>query len=124
MHVQNQPQQKPQPIKVSLETPVDQVYKLAEHLYSDHAAQHRFQESPEELLREFGLRLNDPLAYFAADKVDKPGGKPDDLPQQGDEGEEEALALCVVVATPAAIAAIAVCAVVAVIEEEPIDTLQ
>jgi hypothetical protein len=122
MNLQQQPQLKPQPIRVSLDAPTEQIYGLARNLRRDEAKRREFEEFPQALLQEYGLETN-AISW----ELGKHGGKKhEDKPPGGkqkggdEDSDAEVVAACVAIASDVVVG-IVVCGVLAVVEEPVVE---
>ena len=122
MNLQQQPQSKPQPLRVSLDAPQEQIYGLAMNLRRNEAKRREFEEFPQALLQEYGLETNaiswELGKHGGKHGHDKPGGgkhKGD-----GDESDAEVLAACVAIASDVVVGLL-LCGVVAYTDDGPVE---
>ena len=115
MNLQEQPNSKPQPIRVSLDAPTEQLYGLAKSLRTDEIARKAFERSPMEIMREFGLETS-----AIRRELGKHGHDGHPGTEKKHDSDAEVGVVCVVAAT-GIVSAIALCGVVAVASPEPID---
>ncbi|HUK88795.1 MAG TPA: hypothetical protein VLZ81_00235, partial [Blastocatellia bacterium] len=93
MNLQEQPYTKPQPIRVSLDAPAEQLYGLANNLRTDESARKAFERSPQEIMREFGLQTS-AIRWDLAPKHEKGGDKGHGGKKHG-ESEAEVVIACI-----------------------------
>jgi len=123
MNLQQQPQAKPQPMRLSMNTPLDKVYSLAQRLHSSQEAQEAFYNQPSELLNQFGMGLNNPTLWAGHKDKGHPGKEKPGKPKE-DGSETEAIGICAVV-TNVGVAGVVVCGVaLAVPPEEPMAPIE
>ena len=122
MNLQQQPQSKPQPLRVSLDAPQEQLYGLARNLRRDEAKRREFEEFPQALLQEYGLETN-AISW----ELGKHGGKHDHPKPgggkhkgDGDDSDAEVLVACVAIASDVLVGLL-VCGAVAFEPDEPVE---
>jgi hypothetical protein len=113
MKLQDQSYSKPQPIRVSLDAPAEQLYGLAKNLRTNESTREAFERSPLEIMREFGLETSTIRWELGKHGDDgHPGTK-----KEHSNSEAELVAVCVAIASDVAVGLV-VCAVAAVAPEE------
>jgi hypothetical protein len=114
MKFQEQPNSKPQPIRVSLDAPAEQLYGLAKNLRINESTRTAFERSPMEIMREFGLETSAIRLELGKHGDD---GHPGTKKEHGKESEAEVVVACVAVASDVAVGLV-VCGAFAVAPEE------
>jgi hypothetical protein len=125
MQLQEQPQPKLQPIKVKMDVPKENFYKMAKQIHADESTREAFKQSPGVLAQEFGLDIDAQITWELGKKKRKGGDPaPTPEPEPGEGGSDaEVLAVCAVIASDVVVGLV-VCGVVALAPEEPVEISQ